>query len=309
MVAGYLAAQCEPSQPVSADHRSTLQRQTSNETAEPEQSAAAGASARLRSRDELFPKQITVQEVRFSGLNHLSPQEQEAIAAQFQGKTFPSTDREEAQGSWVSDWLEELTSRVRDPLMQQGYFLAQVSPKITELRSEGNRREVAVEIQVREGEQYRLKGVRFKNNQAFPAEQLRAVIPLRDGEVLNAEKVREGLEALRKLYGSKGYINFTVVPDTEVDQAGRAILIALDFDEGGVFKVGKLEVLGLDSEATRKLLAMLKPGEVYDSSTWDRFSRQFPGLLPKGASFDQATEISQSNITCTVDILLDFRQR
>ena len=61
-----------------------------------------------------------------------------------------------------------------------------------------------------EGDRYTLGGITFKNNKAVQnIRALRAIFPIKDGEVFSKEKIAKGLENLRKAYGQLGYINFT----------------------------------------------------------------------------------------------------
>jgi hypothetical protein len=57
-----------------------------------------------------------------------------------------------------------------------------------------------------------------------------------------------------RLYGSQGYINFTYVPNTLIDEAGHSIALEIDVDEGGIFHWGDLHVEGMGEADKRELL-------------------------------------------------------
>jgi len=66
---------------------------------------------------------------------------------------------------------------------------------------------VVVHASVRGGTQYKLSGVQFQNvdserHLAFSAEELCVLIQLRDGDVFSVEKVREGLDSMRRSCGA-----------------------------------------------------------------------------------------------------------
>jgi len=73
---------------------------------------------------------------------------------------------------------------------------------------------------------------------------------------------------LRQLYAGKGFMNFSAVPETMVDEDAHTISLSLDLDEGEIFYLGTLTVLGVESEpgARAKLLTMWNSyqGKIYD---------------------------------------------
>ncbi len=84
-----------------------------------------------------------------------------------------------------------------------------------------------ITIPVEEGDKYKLKAITFKNNKAVTNSQvLRNLFPMEDGEPLIRSLVRKGLENLRKAYGELGYINFTAVPDTQIDDEKKLITLS-----------------------------------------------------------------------------------
>ncbi|MGA8878046.1 MAG: POTRA domain-containing protein, partial [Candidatus Korobacteraceae bacterium] len=113
-----------------------------------------------------------------------------------------------------------IPNRVRYALQERGYFRAEVGDAATTIVSENPTEKVVdVAVRVNPGSIYKLEMLGFGGNKAFDvfsAEQLRSHFPISPGEVFNTEKVRVGLDNLRKLYADEGYINFTPAPTTEV---------------------------------------------------------------------------------------------
>ena len=78
---------------------------------------------------------------------------------------------------------------------------------------------VDITVPVEEGERYRLKQITFTGNKTITnTAVLRRQFRMKDGDIFNTDMVRKGLEDLRKVYGALGYINFTAVPDTKIDE-------------------------------------------------------------------------------------------
>src|SRR5271170_7863582 len=180
--------------------------------------------------------------------------------------------------------LEEDTERVRNEYQNRGYFKANVADPKTEIHDTGHAgphipllqsgkgKSVDITMPIEEGERYTLGGITFKNNKAVQnVKALRAIFPIRDGDVFSKEKVAKGLENLRKAYGELGYINFTSIPDTRFDDEKKLIYLDIDVDEGKQFYVRRIEFQGNTTtrdKVIRREIA-LEEGSVYNSRLWE----------------------------------------
>ncbi len=180
--------------------------------------------------------------------------------------------------------LEEDTERVRNEYQNRGYFKVIVKDPKTQIHDTGHAgghipllqggagKAVDITMPIEEGERYTLGGITFKNNKAVQDPRaLRAIFPIKDGDVFSKEKVGKGLEALRKAYGQLGYINFTSIPDTKFDDDKKQIFLEIDVDEGKQFYVRRIEFQGNTTtrdKVIRREIA-LEEGGKYDSRLWE----------------------------------------
>jgi outer membrane protein insertion porin family len=180
--------------------------------------------------------------------------------------------------------LDEDVERVRNEYQNRGYFKANVTEPKTQIHDTGHTgihvpllqggagKSVDITMPIDEGERYTLGGITFKNNKAVPnAKALRAIFPIKDGDVFSKEKVGKGLENLRKAYGELGYINFTPVPETRFDDDKKLIYLDIDVDEGKQFYVRRIEFIGNTTtrdKVIRREIA-LEEGSVYNSRLWE----------------------------------------
>jgi hypothetical protein len=168
---------------------------------------------------------------------------------------------------------DELMERIRDQFQQRGYFKAEIKePEIKYVRNQqGYVTSMEARVEVDEGLKYRLGQIAFTGVTIFDPERLRSAIPMQNGEVFNIEPVRQGLKNMRELYCSRGYINFTPVPNTDIDEQHLLINLTFDMDEGAQFRVGKLLLNGEEpfAGAGKKMLEAWHrhEGEVYDCSS------------------------------------------
>jgi outer membrane protein assembly factor BamA len=185
---------------------------------------------------------------------------------------------------WDDDWVEELEARVVDAWQQHGYYLATADISTRLLGKKPEERRYAVIATVHAGKQYRLGEISFEHPRQFTAEELRSAFSIETGDIFNTELIRSGLGSLREEYESRGFIKFTAVPDTRIDEAHGRIDLAIDITEGAQFRISEIQVFGLNPELVEKLQhASFKPGDIYRPSAVEDFFRDNEKALPQGA--------------------------
>ncbi len=225
--------------------------------------------------------------------------------------------------------LQEDAERVRYAYQQKGFFKAIVQDPKTQLRDskppfihfpliQKSGKRVDITIPVEEGEQYTLKEIKFTNNKTINNTKfLRSLFPMKDGDIFNSELVKKGLDNLREAYGEFGFINFTPVPDTQIDDEKREITLVVDIDEGKPYYVRRIEFVGNSTtrdKVIRRELA-LEEGSVYNTRLWKlsllRLNQlgYFEPLKAEGPDAQQSTDIKQNNQEATVDITLKVKEK
>lgn len=262
------------------------------------QGAPCPASSASEHRQRSSP--ISIVEVTFSGSLLMPISDQEQIA---------DSVKQKAHGTSLDDITDEGLERVRAGWQDRGYFKVRVTGETKTLTSSPVNQRIALNVHVDEGARYTLNEITFKNNKAVSnAKSLRGLFPITDGDIFNREKVAIGLENVRKAYGQFGYLNFTSVPETKVDEEKKAISLDIDFDEGKQFVVGSINVLGLDEPARQELISKLaiKPGQIYNSRLWEAAFRENAPTLAECdcPNHEQLREDDKSGI---VTLTLDFR--
>jgi outer membrane protein insertion porin family len=138
-------------------------------------------------------------------------------------------------------------------------------------------RGIKIVIQVDEGRQYRAGEIKVEDNTEFTADEIKGVVGLKTGEVIKAYSVvQKGLDNLKKLYGSRGYIQFNsgFGPDFKDDpnDPGKGVAdITYSVEEGKQYTLRRLEFIGntftRDNVIRREVL--LNEGERYNEQLWD----------------------------------------
>lgn len=166
---------------------------------------------------------------------------------------------------------------------------------------------VDVSLRVTPGLQYKLAGFKWSGNSVFPLDKLQPLLHLHAGDLANVVQLDTDLDAIKKLYGTRGYLLAAVKPVPQVDDAQSTVSYQLQVHEGDVYKMGELEIQGLDTRTTARLVDAwkLRGGVAYDSSYPQQFNQDVRDLLPAG-EWNVAVHESLDEKEKAVDVTVRF---
>jgi hypothetical protein len=114
------------------------------------------------------------------------------------------------------------------------------------------------------------------------------------------------MDAMWRFYGTKGYIDFTAVPLTDIDVARHRISLTFELDEQKQFLIEKVEIFGLNPALERNLRSKVKLGDPLNWSLVEGFITANLSVLPPGASPGNV-RVERDLKKGTVEMLFDFR--
>ena len=170
--------------------------------------------------------------------------------------------------------------------------------------------DVEVTIAVTPGLQYKLTEVSWDGNHAFPASQLQDLIRLKTGEPANAVELEKDLSLVARLYGTKGYMAPMITPSAVMDDSASTVHYDIHVHEGDVYKMGELEIRGIDEKTKKRLVFdwKLEEGQVYDSSYVTGFLSESTKDLPTDTKW--STTVHEAlNDDKTVDVTLTYEAK
>jgi outer membrane protein assembly factor BamA len=155
----------------------------------------------------------------------------------------------------------------------RGYLKAKFADAQARVAEDGTQTIVDVSFPVAPGLQYKLTDMQFAGNSVFPADQLQSLVHLKTGEPANAVQLTDDLEAIHKLYGTKGYLSARVNPRPNLDDSKATVSYQLNVVEGDLYRMGELSIDGIPLDNAKKMAAQwqLKKGEAYDDSYLQKF--------------------------------------
>ena len=202
------------------------------------------------------------------------------------------------------DDSETIGEMLRASFQDHGYFQVQV--KHVNLKSSdplASLKPVTGEADVSEGPRYRVGKITFLKNHAFPSDRLRQEFLLKTGEVFERGKVSSGLEGLRRIYGSTGFLDMYCIPDTQ-PASNATMNLAITMSEGEQYHFNKLQIIAEKDAADRlETKWELREGAVYDAQYIDQFIDANHDSLPPGFTTQNA-QIVHNCPKALVDIRL-----
>ena len=243
---------------------------------------------------------IRIRQIEFPGASSAELPALEVAAKRLSGQDYMRTIlRVQAEKNFLPVYLE------------RGYLKAAFSdaqPKVVEETQDETLVDVA--LPVSPGLQYKLRELQFSGYNVFPVEKLRELIHLQPGQPANAVKLNKDIEAIKQLYGSRGYMAARIITIPEMNDADSTVRYMFQFQEGSIYKMGDLEVRGLDSVITQRVVAAwkLREGDTYDAQYPKKFMESANGLLP-GEDWNITVHESVEDKDKVVDVSLHFEHK
>jgi outer membrane protein assembly factor BamA len=166
-------------------------------------------------------------------------------------------------------------------------------------------------VPVMPGKVYSTSGVNWKGNSAVTINEVAPLIHLPPGQPADAVRLLHDLENVTKFYRSRGYMMVQVKPDTQFDDEKSTVHYDLNVVEGDLYKMGELEITGLDTQATARMRAAwtLSEGQPYNADYLEKFRDDTRQLLPRGVPWSITTHATPDAKDKTVDVEIRFKQQ
>jgi outer membrane protein assembly factor BamA len=165
-----------------------------------------------------------------------------------------------------------------------------------------------VTVTVDEGEVYSLGKVEIAGNPPLDPGGLLRTGDFKKGDIANFDRIGEGLERIRGALAHAGYLNANVTTIRAIDDAKRTVDVTVTVAAGQLYKMGKLEIQGLDlvAEAEMRKIWTLKEDGPFDPDYADYFLKRMreEGMFDNlGATKAEAKRNEKDH---TVDVTLTF---
>jgi outer membrane protein assembly factor BamA len=171
--------------------------------------------------------------------------------------------------------------------------------------------QVNVIVPVTPGKIYSTSTVDWKGNSAIPTAELAPLLHLPLGQPADAVQLVRDLENVTKLYCSRGYIAVKADSSVQFDDEKGTVRYDLNVVEGDRYKMGELEITGLDTQARSRMEGAwtLQEGQPYNADYPKKFLEDTRQLLPRGVQWNTTVHESADAKSKTVDVEIHFKLR
>ena len=145
----------------------------------------------------------------------------------------------------------------------------QAAPQTTPSCKDG----VELTIPVEEGSIYVWDKAQWSGNKVVATEILEKELNMKTGEIANGIMLDKGIAAARQAYGRKGYLEASIRPQPDFDDAARKVSYSLDVKEGPQYHMGTLTIKGFSDSLGNYLRGKweLRRDDAYDQGYVDEF--------------------------------------
>jgi len=164
-------------------------------------------------------------------------------------------------------------------------------------------------VPVAPGKAYSTTGVDWKGNSAITSGELAPIVHMPPGQPADAVRFLRDIENVDKLYRSRGYMAIEIKPEAQLDDEKSTVHYDLNVVEGDLYKMGELEILGLDTQATARMRAAwtLREGQPYNADYPKKFLEDTRQIVPRGVPWNITVHESLDAKEKTVDVEIRFK--
>ena len=178
----------------------------------------------------------------------------------------PLTSWFTSAGYYKKEVLNLDVERIRELYLNKGYLQVQVGSPVVEFQEDRTPvkvpfpvadgeldypyefREVsaAIRIPLIEGDPFQIRKIGVAGNTVFETSALMSALKLKEGELFRRDQLQEGVAAIHDLYGEKGFLYATVVPEFSAHPEDRTVDLLLQITEDHQMRIRQIYITGND---------------------------------------------------------------
>jgi len=135
-----------------------------------------------------------------------------------------------------------------------------------------DRKDISIAISIREGEQFVMSKMEIGGELVVDAEELRALISFREGEIFSRKKINRVIESMQKRLGEDGYAFAQVRVANEIDELNKTVQLRFIIVPGKKMRIRYINFSGNEKTNNTVLRREMRQfeGEMYQRSKFDR---------------------------------------
>ncbi len=168
-------------------------------------------------------------------------------------------------GRFNEEAVEQDKLTIVDSLQNEGYADAKVILRIDDSPTPGK---IVIALTAERGPLYHFGQISFTGNKLYTDREVETRFLVHPEDVYSPEKLRDTAQAIKDLYGRRGYIDTIVDYELHASESAPIYNVHFTIEEGAQYKIGIIRVYGNNSTQTSVILreSLLTPGETFDSA-------------------------------------------
>ncbi|QOX77989.1 outer membrane protein assembly factor BamA [Trichlorobacter lovleyi] len=223
----------------------------------------------------------------------------------------------ETKQEWFMSWLtgagtykEEVLKNdallIADHYMNNGYINVKVSEPVMKLADD--QESLLVEINITEGDQYRVGEVAFKGDILYPEHEIRKQLKTESGEVFSRANLRADIGTLTDMTADKGYAFNNVNPQTKADPDRKVMDLTFDIEKGDLVYIERISIAGNSKtrdKVVRRELRLME-GDLYSATG---FKRSKQNLMNTGYFEEANVATSKGSSGNKLNVNVDLKEK
>jgi outer membrane protein insertion porin family len=221
----------------------------------------------------------TVKKIQFDGNQVFQPR---TLVKNIDSKEYyPWTSWLTGSGYYKKELLNEDVDKLKDYYLNNGYLQVQVGTP--QIRFKDDRSQalvsypilhgeidypydfhavrVSISFSLIEGDQFQVRNITISGHHVFTTARLREALKLKEGDIFRRNVLRDGVAAIHDLYGEKGYLYATVIPQYTTDVAGKTVDLTLEITEDNPMQIRQITIGGNDKTRDKVIRRELRLNE------------------------------------------------
>ncbi len=181
-------------------------------------------------------------------------------------------------GTYKKDEIQNDIERIKDVYANKGFLNSKVG--MPEVVLSDDKEWFHLTFPISEGKEFRVGELEFTGNEEFTDEELKAALKAKSGDVFQRKVMREEVERITDLYGSKGYVFADAKPLVVPDDSTHKADVTFSVREGDLVSIRRINVAGNDKTRDKVIRREVRvnEGEVIETSAIQRSFQRLQNL-------------------------------
>lgn len=219
-------------------------------------------------------EKLPLHKVEFEGNQHFSQEDlEDALKTRRRRWYSPVTKYLDKSGTYSEPVFINDLQKINEKYTNEGFVQVEVGdPRVTVVKDDGGKDVLLVQVEIREGLQYRVGSVDVQGDPSLDLDALRGRVRLKEGEVFDRSSLTSDVEDLERYYTDRGFFYASVSPRTRLEESDLTIDVAFEVQKGELHFIREIDVTGNTNtidEVVRREMRVVE-GQLYSARSVNR---------------------------------------